>query len=370
MRNAGIAALLFGFSITALLAAETAKPGSASASQAGADADKAWTEFLQKSEMPKPPESWQETNPTQQEIEKFRVSEAARLAKAADLAKDFQSRFPTHGKASQASLKEYELLEAAARLGNTNVLARLDLLDAVKLKDRTLSEDERFQIRAASVERRAMSSLPDDMTAAMIELDKGAHALLKDFPKRPEPFEMLLMVASKSEPNKTKELAKEIIASSAPDELKTEARTLLETAERIGKPLPIKFKAVDGRPVDLAGLKGKVVLVDFWATWCGPCVGEIPNVRATYERLHPKGFEIVGISFDREKESLTAFVDEEKITWPQYFDGKQWENEIGKQFGIRSIPAMWLVDKKGNLRDVNARDDLAEKVEKLLAETQ
>jgi alkyl hydroperoxide reductase subunit AhpC len=97
-------------------------------------------------------------------------------------------------------------------------------------------------------------------------------------------------------------------------------------------------------------------------------VAELPKVLAAYERLNPKGFEILGISFDSDKQKLLSFVKDKKMTWPQYFDGKQWENELGKQFGIQSIPAMWLVDKKGILRDLNGRDDLASKVEKLLAE--
>jgi peroxiredoxin len=94
----------------------------------------------------------------------------------------------------------------------------------------------------------------------------------------------------------------------------------------------------------------------------------MPNVVAAYENLHPKGFEIVGISFDEDKDALQKFVAKQKVPWPQYFDGKGWQNKYGQQFGINSIPAMWLVDKNGNLRDTNARGDLAGKVEKLLAE--
>jgi thiol-disulfide isomerase/thioredoxin len=136
----------------------------------------------------------------------------------------------------------------------------------------------------------------------------------------------------------------------------------------VGQPLDIKFQSIDGKAVDLSAMKGKVVLVDFWATWCGPCVGEIPHVKAAYEKLHSKGFEIVGISLDSDKGRLEAFVKEKGMTWPQFFDGKGWKNEISTKFGIHSIPAMWLVDKKGKLVDKNGRQDLAAKVEKLLAE--
>ncbi len=137
---------------------------------------------------------------------------------------------------------------------------------------------------------------------------------------------------------------------------------------KAGQPLVMKFKSLDGRDVDVNKLQGKVVLIDFWATWCGPCRAELPNVKAAYEKLHPKGFEIVGVSFDKSKDSLQKFIEKEKMPWPQYFDGLFWDNKIGKKYGIEGIPTMWLVDKKGNLRNMEARGDLAAKVEKLLAE--
>jgi thiol-disulfide isomerase/thioredoxin len=136
-------------------------------------------------------------------------------------------------------------------------------------------------------------------------------------------------------------------------------------APKVGEPVEIKFTSVDQKKVDLSELKGKVVLVDFWATWCGPCVAEVPNVKAAYDKLHAKGFEIVGISFDKDEAKLKAFTASHKMDWPQYF-ASSGNNEFGAKFDIHSIPTMWLIDKTGKLQDVNGRDNLEAKVEKLL----
>jgi thiol-disulfide isomerase/thioredoxin len=133
--------------------------------------------------------------------------------------------------------------------------------------------------------------------------------------------------------------------------------------------MDLKFTAVDSTDVDVAKLRGKVILVDFWATWCGPCRGEIPHVVAAYNQLHTKGFEVVGISLDQNKEQLTNFTKQAGMAWPQYFDGKGWENEISSRYGIQSIPTAWLIDKKGFVRSTNAPvDTLVGQVKALLAE--
>jgi thiol-disulfide isomerase/thioredoxin len=221
------------------------------------------------------------------------------------------------------------------------------------------------QVQRAMAEREGGGQLKD-----IAALKKDARALQKEFPKRSDLAGLLLVVAeawaSNSDPEKAKALAKEVADTSSEAETQQAGQALLKKLGRIGQPLEMKFKAVDGREIDLQAMKGKVVLIDFWATWCGPCMAELPNVKAAYQDLHPKGFEIIGISLDREQSALEKVVAREKMSWPQYF--QEGENRFAAEFGIESIPTMWLVDKKGALRDLNARDDLVGKVEKLLAE--
>jgi len=91
-------------------------------------------------------------------------------------------------------------------------------------------------------------------------------------------------------------------------------------------------------------------------------------MKTTYETLHARGFEIVGISLDDDKKDLLSLLAKEKIEWPQFYDPKGGEHRLAKQFSIEEIPVMWLLDKSGRLRDIDATENLTQKVEKLLAE--
>ena len=137
-----------------------------------------------------------------------------------------------------------------------------------------------------------------------------------------------------------------------------EAKIAAEARFALGAIFP-NFTESDlaGQPLDLAAYKGKVVLVDFWATWCGPCVAELPNVLAAYEKFHAKGFEIIGISLDKDRATLEAFLKERHVGWRQYFDGLGWENKVSSRYGIDSIPATFLLDGEGRIIAKDLRGD-------------
>lgn len=317
---------LAGFAAAGLLAAsvmaQTADQSDMlSHSLKSKDAAGAWAELQGAGHPPPSPKEWETTKPTMEQRQKFYLPYVAALT---DKAKDFYSRFPADSHASDAKMLEFRYLTMTVAWGDAAQQSRLDKLQDALLKDPGISSDEHYGI--------------------------------------------LWSIAENATPEKAAPLLKEIVNGAAPERMKKAAQDQLAKMGRIGEELKVAFTAVDGRNVDLAKLKGKVVLLDFWATWCGPCVGEVPNVKKTYDKFHSKGFEIVGISLDKDKDKLTQFVAENKMEWPQYFDGKQWQNDYARQFGIDSIPSMWLIDKKGKLRNINAREDLGGGVEKLLAE--
>lgn len=156
-------------------------------------------------------------------------------------------------------------------------------------------------------------------------------------------------------------LAKMLVQQEEADKL---SATLKE-----GNPFPgFDEKDVQGKPLSLASYKGKVVLIDFWATWCMPCMMELPNVIKTYEKHHAQGFEVIGVSLDQNKERLLAFTAEKKMAWPQFCDGQGPGNKLALKYGIHSIPATFLLDGEGKIIAKGLRGDaLEEAVSKALA---
>ncbi len=138
------------------------------------------------------------------------------------------------------------------------------------------------------------------------------------------------------------------------------------TATKAGGEAPeINLGDLDGKKLALSSFRGKIVLVDFWASWCGPCRKEMPNVKAVYEKYKSKGFEIYGVSLDKDREAWVQAVQKDGIRWPQVSDLQLWDCVAAKAYNVQSIPYTVLLDKEGKiiakgLRGVELERKLAE----------
>lgn len=331
----------------------------------------AWIELISSVQMPEMPASWETNPPSRAEVTAFQLKQGEAAAGVAAKLREYYTKFPTNEHAEEAREQEFDLLSAAAKAGVTSSLARLEALEAARLTNTALPEEARLQVRLEQMERVAgAAETAGNFAGAAKAREAAGRALLKEYPKRGELAGLLLMAAQDylkaGQIDQARLLAVEVAKNENP-ELKDLAAGFVLKLARVGQPLALKFTALDGREVDLEKLRGKVVLVDFWATWCLPCLAEMPKVKELYEKLHDQGFEIVGLSLDEKKGDLERYLAKEKIPWPQFFEDGP-ENRFAKEFQIDSIPAMWLVDRKGRLRELNALTDLAAMVEKLLAE--
>jgi thiol-disulfide isomerase/thioredoxin len=149
---------------------------------------------------------------------------------------------------------------------------------------------------------------------------------------------------------------------------------MIRRIEAIGKPFELSFRdATTQRDVSLAALRGKVVLIDFWATTCLPCVAEMPELKALYEKNRGRGLEIVGVSLDEssDQSGLTAFqefIKKHEISWPQYYQGNGYDSEFSKSWGVGSAPTKFIVDRSGRLRSGGLGGDPEVDIERLLLE--
>jgi peroxiredoxin len=139
---------------------------------------------------------------------------------------------------------------------------------------------------------------------------------------------------------------------------------------KIGEPArDFVAKLVDGDELSLASLKGQVVLIDFWATWCSPCLKEMPNLETLYERLHGRGFEIISICLDEEEyiDRARSFFANNNYPWKFVFSELGYEDHVAKLYKVNGLPSTWLIDRDGILRRVGILgDELNQEVEKLL----
>ncbi len=179
---------------------------------------------------------------------------------------------------------------------------------------------------------------------------------------------VLFRIAESLPPSQERTRLEELSRKTTPGLASSKVQTALRNLDRIGQVLELSFTAVDGHVVSLTALKGKVVVLDFWAPTCGPCVRDFPHLKELYRKYKAQGLEVLGISLDPDERDLKRFLEKDPLPWPVKYDPRDSKDPVAQAFGIEEIPVVWLIDRHGVLRDLKGREDQDRKIETLLQE--
>ena len=364
-------ALLSLAAISAVLAADPQKTAPPAAPAAGgeaavvADAEEAWRKVEVSQKQPT-------TRPTTREEELLQAQ--TWLAGQRKACESFAKDFPKDPRRWQAKLLALRAKQQEDRLVGKDPVPgdqRAQFDEIIKATDAKLPLKAEAAFMRAGTYAAEFKVKPE----SYIGFHEAAADFAVKYPAHPLSIQIeeldLRSLADDPTPQGA-ELIKKYLASSDP-RLAAAAKKIKAKrdlmAELRSKPLELKFTSTVNKDVDLAMLRGKVVLVDFWGSFSVQCMAEMPNRVATYQTLRPKGFEIIGISLDEDKTQMQEAMKTHGMEWPQYFDGLGWKNKISSGFFIDSVPMTWLIDKKGKLRHVGpVGPGLESAIQKLLTE--
>jgi thiol-disulfide isomerase/thioredoxin len=285
-----------------------------------------------------------------------------------DAAAEFAQKFPNDVHTPQAILWKLESTDISGSTEQKLAILHQNEIDARSLEDNTaLPANLRYQAEHILLMQWLDNSDLITSNDQALEIADRIETLLEGDPRDPRAVTFQLASAGlilRFDHQQGLERLEEL-AKSPDQDLAAAAAIQLAKVRIIGKPINLQFTAVDGASVDLAAMRGKVVLIDFWASWCPDCVREMPAVRGVYQKYKDKGFEVIGISLDKDQLALSNYIAKKLIPWPQYFDGKGWDNDFATRFGVRAIPELWLINQGG---DVVATDLSADQLETKLVQ--
>jgi peroxiredoxin len=229
---------------------------------------------------------------------------------------------------------------------------------------------------AATNDKRNAKEFKDSLMTEYREMVKEQDSLTKNYiNKNPDSYFSLMALSEMANGNSDKAIGNEPAFKALSTRLKTSKdgvnlARLIEAGRitSVGTIAPdFVENDVNDKPVKLSDYKGKYVLLDFWASWCGPCRAENPNVLKAYNKYKDKNFTVLGVSLDAKKEPWLAAIKTDGLTWTEISDLKGWNNMVAKQYTIRSIPQNFLIDPTGKIVGKNLRgDDLEAKLASLL----
>jgi thiol-disulfide isomerase/thioredoxin len=287
---------------------------------------------------------------------------------------------------ARADVEELGIVEAIRlKAGANSLLEQLGDTTAATRREQfigKIKQDPRPSValhgRLLDLEMAIGKLQPDDNKAAQQLIDRVAE-LLQEKPLTDSHVSVAFSAAEAVENNADAKLATTAYSlfskylKASPDPRHADAVKVWEGASRrlnlVGNPVKISGKTLDDKEFDLAEYKGKVVLVDFWATWCGPCIEELPNIKTMYDKHHETGLEIVGVNLDDNLGRVSAFINTQQITWPQLVSEAGQEHPIANYYGVYQLPSTFVIGRDGKVTAVDLfGEDLQEELERLLDE--
>ncbi len=228
------------------------------------------------------------------------------------------------------------------------------------------------KLKAEAYFARAQAGLYKSEKTGALDLS-AVNEFVRTYPKDPRSEHLRYMATFATRDPKVRQALEDRVLRDYPESGVAEA-ILGARRQRaaLGKPFELAFTdAISGSHVALKNWKGRVVVIDFWATWCGPCVAQMPHLKQLYARYHGRGLEIVGVSLDRSEQegglaNLKQYVTTARIPWPQYYQGKVWDGEFSKSWGINALPAAFVIDTEGNLVAILGGEKMADQLEQII----
>jgi len=312
-----------------------------------------------------------EAGPQQAEIhsrEEARTVTLAHLAKQETALRDFLRKNPQSDHVVDAQLRLARLF--ATRSDLTGKTAEFNyalhfLTEARKTAPPDRQADLDFA-KVALIMRRVAVPTDKDRDA----LEAQMNAFLARYPNDRRAGALMAEVATlfDSQPRRKGEILKQALAAARTPELRARIEDDLKRLSYLGRPIDVRGTTAEGANVDLSQFRGKVVLLYFFATWSAPSIAGLEEVEYLHKTFASEPVELIGVSLDRTPEALDATIKSHNVSWPVIFDGKSWASPLIRSLCINALPTLWIVDRKGNLRTLNAKTDSEALVRELLKE--
>lgn len=297
-------------------------------------------------------------NFSQEQFNEFLRKFGDQAGALAERMEDFYRGDPNGALAEEAWDEWMGILQAGVGVDRSR-LPEIERVESEFLANPELSVERRARIRRHQVERAGdLKTMERLLRQANQELQGRGGALDYRY--------MMLNIASASDPANARRILDEILPG-AQGFYREKAIKLDARLKLLEMPLELKFTGLDGEQYDLRDYRGKVVLLDFWATWCPPCIAGIPRVKTAFEKYRTEGFEVIGISYDSDRSTLERYLAGTPLPWPQFFDAEGRDSSLALSLGQPGPPAYWLIDREGKVSDLNGFQELETKIEKLLA---